>query len=379
METIAMKTVIFLSFLVLITLVNLSWTSADQSNPSAGVDLGIADDQMHRPYILVAWRNSIQILEVDVHLRNRGDQIGRGGLHIEVLDENGGIVARSPAPGEDVLVVVPPDPQGNADQCKFTIPGSRQLNHLFDQLDREGKPYYLKAVVVTDGADLNPKDNVAVKSYNRNFKAVPGVPNLRTFYYQNNATTQLQLRWIARVYISNPGWTVTTQPNSDDLTKLVPHAYFHGLAKFNVPQQVAEGDYANVRLNAIQPSTDEVVYQDEWFLVYDNTPPVILEQNISFDPSTGTVKVYVLASDRVSGLKEASAVTVDYSTDNGVTFSSRIAQYLDGDFIHPTSFRALLGPFAPDTSVVVAINVLDSTRNVVRTPQYRVHVPSPKQ
>jgi hypothetical protein len=52
---------------------------------SSGVDLGIADDQLlERPAIRVAWRNSQEILQVEVAIRNGGDQVGHGKLYLEL-------------------------------------------------------------------------------------------------------------------------------------------------------------------------------------------------------------------------------------------------------------------------------------------------------
>ncbi len=55
-----------------------------------GVDLGIGRGaDSHRPNILVAWRNTERILEVEVLVRNLGDRPGKGQVWLELADDEG--------------------------------------------------------------------------------------------------------------------------------------------------------------------------------------------------------------------------------------------------------------------------------------------------
>src|ERR1700728_100135 len=55
-----------------------------------GVDLGIGrGPDSHRPNILVAWRNTERVLEVEVLVRNLGDQPGHGNVKLEICDDEG--------------------------------------------------------------------------------------------------------------------------------------------------------------------------------------------------------------------------------------------------------------------------------------------------
>src|SRR5215471_9137141 len=65
-----------------------------------GVDLGIGRGKdSHRPNILVAWRNTERILEVEVLVRNLGDRAGRGNVRLEICDDEGKtLLATKPFP-----------------------------------------------------------------------------------------------------------------------------------------------------------------------------------------------------------------------------------------------------------------------------------------
>src|SRR5882762_8701406 len=123
-----------------------------------GVDLGIGRGlDSHRPNILVAWRNTERILEVEVQVRNLGDRPGRGNVRIEICDDEGHVLlATKPFP-----VAVPARQEGGEEGVVVQTKGFRMMNIMFDQLDRLNQRYKLRAVVETEGNDLNQIDNVA--------------------------------------------------------------------------------------------------------------------------------------------------------------------------------------------------------------------------
>src|SRR5438309_2239566 len=80
-------------------LLALSVVALCSSPALAGVDLGIGEAPglgqpgiqsmmrpVARPGILVAWRNTRQVLEVEVLVTNHGSEAGKGRIEVEVLD-----------------------------------------------------------------------------------------------------------------------------------------------------------------------------------------------------------------------------------------------------------------------------------------------------
>jgi hypothetical protein len=71
---------LLLGIVILIGAVSLAQTAPPEKH---GVDLGIGrGTDSHRPNILVAWRNTERILEVEVLVRNLGDQVGKGNVRL---------------------------------------------------------------------------------------------------------------------------------------------------------------------------------------------------------------------------------------------------------------------------------------------------------
>src|SRR5438876_398151 len=66
-------------------------SASESATPTRhGVDLGVGrGSDSHRPNILVAWRNTERVLEVEVLVRNLGDQAGRGNVRLEICDDEG--------------------------------------------------------------------------------------------------------------------------------------------------------------------------------------------------------------------------------------------------------------------------------------------------
>lgn len=95
------------------------------------------------------------------------------------------------------------------------------------------------------------------------------------------------------------------------------------------------------------------------------------------DKDTGLTEVTATANDVTSMIKEASGVRVEYSTDSGVTFSTRVLAYLDGNFVGPTRFRGDLGPFTPGTKLAMSIHAEDIAGNTTVRKIDPVVIPGP--
>ena len=146
----------------------------------------------------------------------------------------------------------------------------------------------------------------------------------------------------------------------------MPDEVVNGYISVTTPKTMTEGQHLDVLVSAIDKETRQPVFQSEWFVVCDMTPPEMTGLGYSVDPQTGMLDVTLTANDRTSMLKEASGVRIEYSTDGGLTFSSKIMFYVAGNFVGPTKFKANLGPFVPGTKVKLIAIAEDIAGNSVR-------------
>jgi hypothetical protein len=342
------------------------------------VDLGIADESSGRPNlradggiydrpgILIAWRNTAQILEVEVLVRNLGKDQGLGKVHMEILDEFGRSMVRMPESGKEPTVSVPGREQGGEQGKIVQLTGTKVLNTLIDRLDRDRAKYYLKATVEAVGAkDRNLLDNVKVKSYNRDFRARPGAVHFFEYYFTNTTDREQELRWYLEASPLPKGWTFEAKPAPGDLRKLAPNQSAQGMMIVRTPREIIEGDRVELRMSGVT-ADNQIVSQAEWQLVNDNQAPDIISPTITLTEGN-RIEAGLTANDELSGIYEASGVKAEYSTDGGITYSTRVISYLQGNFRGPTSFRTVLGPFAPNAEVLVTLSVMDLAGNIIRT------------
>lgn len=334
----------------------------------AKADLAIGFDQKtSRPNLFIAWRNTERILEVELEVKNYGDEQAAGNLVVAILDEEGKILDSSPGPANQPIVVsLPPFARGGKEGKIVQMHGSKSLNLLIDRLDRANARYTLKAEILTQGIDANPINNVSVKSFNVSGRARPGSTHFFDYYFKNLTGKPVDLTWKVDSSALPAGWEVSTSPKNGEKVHLEPLAVAQGFATLKTPPSLGEGDHLDLRFAAIDTAANAVFGQSEWFVVYDTTPPEISGLSYTLDNETGLIEVTLTANDSTSMLREASGVRVEYSTDGGVTFSNRVLAYLDGNFVGPTRFRGYLGPFAPDTHVEMSVLVADIAENTAQ-------------
>ncbi len=322
-----------------------------------GVDLGIGRGlDSHRPNILVAWRNTERILEVEVLVRNLGDRPGRGNVRVEICDDEGKTLLST----KPIAVTVPARGDGGEQGAVVQTKGFRMMNLMFDQLDRLNQRYKLRATVETEGEDLNPVDNVATKSFNVEGRALPG--SLNTYRYRLTNPSEAPVR--ANVYIDHSaipqGWVMTADPKPGTEVTLAPHEVFMGYVSITTPRQVSDGQYVDIEAGlASGEGKQYTVDQDEWYLVATTQPPQVDAPTVTAKPD-GSIAVNVAAFDPICGIKEASGVQVAYSLDHGTTFSTRVMAYTRGNFYDKTWFEAVLGPFAPGVEVATVVTVANN-------------------
>jgi hypothetical protein len=355
----------FLFHLTFAMLIGLS-TGATAQAPAAarhGADLGIGRGlNSHRPNILVAWRNTERILEVEILVRNLGDRVGRGTVRLEICDEEGKrLVATDPFP-----VSVPARADGGEDGTIVQTKGFRMMNIMFDQLDRLNQRYKLRATVQTEGGDINPVDNVATKSFNVDNRALAGsTSNYR--YRLTNASDSVVHGSLVLDHSALPAnWHLSAEPAIGTPVVLQPGEVFIGYLTVKTPPKVKDGDYVDLQASIVTPAKGVTVVmdQDEWFLVATSQPPLVDPPVVIARPD-GSILVDVAAVDSLSGIKEASGAQVAYSLDHGTTFSTRVMAYSRGDFYTKTWFEATLGPFADGVEVKPVVTVSNNA-NIVR-------------
>jgi len=318
-------------------------------------DLGVGrGSDSHRPNILVAWRNSERILEVEVLVRNLGDVPGRGKVRLEICDDEGHkLLGTTTFP-----VTVPARQDGGEEGTVVQTKGFRMMNIMFDQLDRLNQRYKLRATVETEGEDANPIDNVAAKGFNVDGRALPGSTTMYRYRFANISDHEVA----AKVHIDNTpipaGWKVQADPPEGAGVTLAPNEVFTGYITVKTPKEVSDGQYIDFQaaLVGTKDNRPYTIDQDEWYLVATSKAAQVDPPTIQLKPD-GSVGVYVAAFDPICGIKEASGVQVAYSLDHGVTFSTRVMAYVRGNFYNKTWFEGTLGPFAPNVELASVVTV----------------------
>jgi hypothetical protein len=323
-----------------------------------GVDLGVGRGaDSHRPNILVAWRNSERILEVEVLVRNMGDRPGRGKVVLDISDETGKTLLST----QPFDVAVPARAEGGEEGTVVQTKGFRLMNIMFDELDRLDQRYKLRARVETEGEDLNPVDNIATKSFNVDGRALPASTTMYRYRLVNPSDSALN----ANVYLEHTavpaGWTMTADPPAGTKVVLGPKEVFTGYVTVKTPKTVTDGQHIDLQAGLIEfnNAKKRVVDLDEWYFVATSQPPQV-DNPTWTEKSDGSVVVNVAAYDPLSGIKEASGVQVAYSLDQGTTFSNRVMAYVRGNFYDKTWFEANLGPFISGVELSAVVTVANN-------------------
>jgi|GEM_PF-3301284 len=357
----------------------LLFHSSNFAHPYRYVDLGITSSEVtNRPAILIAWRNTHKIFEAEVQIRNFGEREGSGKVYMEILDEKGDVLMRRPEPGQEVKVTIPPASQGGKEGKIVQILGSKDANRLLDQLDREKAKYAIRATVLPLQGDVNDANNVSVRTYNTVTLAHASGTFFYPYYFKNTSSKMLSGKLSITATNIPKDWKIIPETKEISGVELKPGQMFQGHIMVETGTKVTEGQFLDLQFTLTDTKTQNVFDKREWYLVADNHPPEIRETDIDVNNKKGEINLQLVAHDKISGIAEASGVKIEYSTDGGITFSNKVATYIDGNFIKPTRFQALLGPFSPGASIDIWASVNDSAGNITRRKLKRVQFSRPQ-
>lgn len=339
-----------------------SW-SLRPTSQNDGIILTDADGAASRPGVSIAWRNARQVEEVEVRVRNLGTDAGEGRVFVDVFDESGARLLHLEPPDELKVIRVPAAEQGGREGKILRMKASRELNNVIDQFDRADLRYDVQATVETIGPDANPFDNTKTKSWNIPFRVRPSLLNVYNYRFKNHSDTAVSVVWRFEHTPNPQGWNIEGLPQ-DQATSFVlsPGQEIRGSLMMKAPAAIAHGAFSESRLSLVETGTGKVYQQREWFQVFDTIPPTVSNYRLVIT-NDHRVAIQALVADRESGVLEATGVTTQYSSDSGLTWSTRPHNYKTGNFVRPTLFEAILGPFAPNTRLQLRFTARDTGGN----------------
>lgn len=369
-------------------LVLLPTGAQSSSSKRVEVDLGIGDAPglgqpgimsmsrpAERPAILVAWRNTQQVLEVEVLITNQGSKSGKGRVHVEVLDGQHNVLAKQPVESQPFVISVPPASGGGMPGITVQIPGTYNLNKMLDQLDRAQDAYCLRVTIETlEVKDDDGSNNVGVKCYNSSAKLVSGDSVHHRFYLRNTGTEPVEGTLVIKRPELPEDWTLQVEPAPGTKIKLDPGKFIIGMLLVRSKGAVVEGHYLDIRPVLLDRARN-VIDGSEFYVAADSTPPQITRAFVGPGSEPNTVYLVARSVDSISGVAEASGASVEWSTDAGFTQNRRTLTYQDGNFLAPTGFDTDLGPFAPNTEVRLTFVVRDVVGNATRTKEVTFKTP----
>jgi hypothetical protein len=117
------------------------------------------------------------------------------------------------------------------------------------------------------------------------------------------------------------------------------------------------------RLSLVNESDGTLFGQHEWFQVYDTEPPQVTNYRMVLTDDH-RIAIQALVADKGSGVLEATGVKTEFSVDGGKTWAAKAHNYKTGNFVRPTLFETVLGPFAPGTVVQTRFSAMDTAGNI---------------
>src|ERR1043166_6552653 len=255
----------------------LTWSTQARAN----VDLGIGDDETFkrpnawgmnpkpaspvesilvsdalgpasRPGVSIAWRNAEQVEEVEVRVRNLGDEAGEGRIYVDILDETGKQLLHLEPPEDQKVITLPAIDRGGRDGKVLRMKAHRELNTLIDTYDRMRRRYDVRATVETVGTkDINPFDNSKTKSFNVPFRVRPGLLNTYYYVFKNYADAPVKVRWHFEHTPYPQAWEIKGVPNNAKEFVFKPGEELRGNLTMIAPDKIEEGAFVESRLSLV--------------------------------------------------------------------------------------------------------------------------------
>jgi hypothetical protein len=327
-----------------------------------------------RPAILIAWRNSAKVLEVETLLENFGVRGAQGRLQLEVLDAKHFPLAHQPAMSTPFVAFAPAASRGGDSGVTVQIPGSRFLNRLLDSIDLANEVYCIRMSVVALGLrDVNPLNNLTAKCYNNAARLLPDGTASSQYFLRNLTRSPVVARLAIRNVGLPAGWRVNSRPHAGSIVRLAPGAAMMGLVTVTGPSRLHEGDFVDIRPTLA--TRTHVVDASEFYVAADSMPPAVNRAFVAPGRDRNHVYLNVRAIDRGSSVAEASGAAAEWSTDGRITLNQRVLTYVDGNFLSSTGFDTQLGPFPIGTKVELRVRLHDVVGNNFRTAFIHFRIP----
>jgi len=340
----------------------LSVPSFASGAENKGIVIG-TDQKTGRPNILIAWRNTERILETEVEVKNLSDEQVTGTMTIAIIDGEGKVLLKSPGPGEHgQTITLPPRSKGGEEGKIVQLKGTMAMNQMFDSLDRNHLPYSVGVELLPVSAGF--PGAYAVKSFGGHSRVVPGSTIFREYSFRNITKEPLSIQWQMNSTPMPAGWSVAANPKPGQQMTIQPNGVVHGYFSVTAAEDPQEGDHVDIVMTAVNTRNNLPSFTTEWYAVNDTVAPTVTGLGYTVNEDTGTVQVSVTANDVTSGLKEASGIRVEYSTDGGLTYATKVMAYDAGNFVGPTSFQTLLGPFPVGTRITANLVAEDIAGNI---------------
>lgn len=340
-----------------------AWSKLNQQlSPAEKLLVGDSTGPASRPGVSIAWRNANQVEEVEVRVRNLGDEPGFGKVSVEILDETGKVLLHLDPPDDQKQIRVPAKDRGGLDGKVLRMKASWELNTLIDRFDITRTRYHVMATVVTEGKDFNLLDNRKVKSWNAPTRVKPNHVNVYNYVFKNYQAHSLKYKWLFEHTPYPEGWKIEGVPTDTNEIVWKPGEEIRGTLLMKAPEKPNEGEFLEGRLSLVNAENNEIILQNEWFQIYDTQPPDISNYRAVL-MDDGQIAIQALVADKGSGILEATGVSTEFSVDGGRTWARKPHNYKVGNFIRPTLFETVIGPFKQNTKVQLRFTALDTAGN----------------
>jgi len=351
----------------------------------AGADLAIGDDEVYqrpnswskngqapatdyayaasRTGVSIAWRNADQVEEVEVRIINLGDKEGSGNISVDVVDVDSRVLLHLTPPEGEEVVQVPPASMGGLQGKIIRMKASWELNGLIDRFDLAHIQYGVMATVEPIGPDDNLANNRKTKTWNNMSRVVPGGTTIFNYSFINAESSPLSLVLRLERNRLPDGWVLHDSNEGHGDITLQPGEKITGTVILTVPNAgIANGAFSEARITLLDQKLGKVYRQHEWFEIYDTVPPTISNYRAVL-LKDHTIAIQALVADQHSGVLEATGVSTQFSVDGGKTWAVKAHNYKTGNFVRPTLFETVIGPFPAGTNVMLRFAARDTAGN----------------